>query len=78
MLSLLELGVFQVLKVNKSANNQISLTVEQINAIKLERRIKGVHSMFNDNLIVVCRDHLKRMIKFNGDRIEWIDSYNEQ
>lgn len=78
MLSLLELGVLMVLKVNKSANNHISLTVEQINAIKLENRIIDVHSMFNGNLIVICRDHLKRMIKFDGDRIEWLDSYNEQ
>ena len=68
---------FSLLKVNKTANNQISLTAEQINAIKLENRIKGVHSMFNGNLIVICRDRLKRMIKFDGDRIEWLDSYNE-
>lgn len=78
MLRFWNLVFFFLLKVNKSANNQISLTVEQINAIKLESRIIDVHSMFNGNLIVVCRDHLKRMIKFNGDRIEWIDSYNEQ
>ena len=78
MLRFWNLVSFFLLKVNKSANNQIPLTVEQINAIKLEKRIKGVHSMFNGNLIVICRDHLKRMIKFNGDRIEWIDSYNEQ
>jgi hypothetical protein len=68
---------FSLLKVNKS-DNQIPLTVEQINAIKLENRIIDVHSMFNGNLIVICRDRLKRMIKFDGNQIEWLDSYNEQ
>ena len=73
----MEFGVFQFLKVNKS-DNQISLTVEQINAIKLENRIKGVHSMFNGKLIVICHDGLLRMINFQGESIEWLDSYNEQ
>lgn len=68
---------FWVLKVNKQQDNQISLTVGQINAIKLEKRIKGVHSMFNGKLIVVCRDGLLRMIDFKGKSIEWLDSYNE-
>lgn len=55
----------------------ISLTVEQINAIKLEERIKGVHSLFNGKLIVVCRDGFLRMIDFKGNKIEWLDSYSE-
>jgi hypothetical protein len=64
--------------VNQQKDNQISLTVEQINAIKLERRIKGVHSMFNGKLIVVCRDGFLRMIDFKGKQIDWLDSYKEQ
>lgn len=69
---------FSLLKVNKSPDNQIPLTVDQINAIKLNKRIKGVYSIFNGKLIVVCRDGLLRMINFKGHQIEWLDSYNEQ
>ncbi|MFB2970380.1 hypothetical protein ACE1CD_15510 [Aerosakkonema sp. BLCC-F183] len=59
-------------------SEQICLTVDQINAIKLDRRIVGVHSIFNNKLIVVCCDGLLRMIKFKGKQIEWLDSYGEQ
>lgn len=56
-------------------SDRITLTVDQLNSIKLERRIHGIHSVFNDKLIVVCADGLLRMIEFNGKAIQWLDSY---
>jgi hypothetical protein len=56
----------------------MQLTVKQLNALKQEKRIlEIVDYTFSGGLIVLCRDKLKRLIRFNDDgSIIWVDSYN--
>jgi hypothetical protein len=54
------------------------LGLAEINGLLGDKRIIEVIDYAPDNgLIVYCRDHLKRLIRFNTNgSIIWIDSYN--
>jgi hypothetical protein len=56
----------------------MEFTVKQLNALKQEKGITRIVEFAPDNsLVVVCKDHLKRLIRFNDDgSIIWVDSYS--
>ncbi|MBP0015324.1 MAG: hypothetical protein J7525_19715 [Roseofilum sp. SID3] len=60
---------------NKPETQTVEITVDQINAIMLHKRILAAHSLCNGKLIVCCTDGYLRMIEL-GDRgkIIWLDS----
>ena len=56
----------------------IELTLDQINLIKVSKRIIGIHSISpGGNLIVICRDGLLRCVTFQGKTLEWVDNFPE-
>lgn len=62
----------------QKSQEKIELTLDQINRIKLDKRIIGIHSISpGGNLIVICRDGLLRCVTFHGKTLEWLDSYYE-
>jgi hypothetical protein len=58
-------------------NPTIQLNLEQLNKIKLDKRILGIHSLSPEgNLIVICRDGFLRCVAFQGNTLEWLDTYD--
>lgn len=55
----------------------IEITAAQMNAVILHKKILGIHSVCNGNLIVVCTDGYLRMIEFSDrGKVVWLDSWS--